>query len=149
MSVTCVFGFSPGTPVSSTNKTGRHIITEILLKVALNTITLTHSLKSHCVKELNSCIIWMYFFFSFSYQYNSHAFFMLFDFNPSWVQMWIIIFFKVRSNTLGGEGNNIFGRKGRKLNLKLRYIHLLKGEEIWLFMSILWYTCMYVKLLIN
>ena len=32
--------FSPGTPVSSTNKTDRHDITEILLK-ALNTITLT------------------------------------------------------------------------------------------------------------
>jgi hypothetical protein len=30
--------FSPGTPVSSTNKTDRHDITEILLKVALNTI---------------------------------------------------------------------------------------------------------------
>ena len=32
--------FSPGTPVSSTNKTDRHDITEILLKVVLNTITL-------------------------------------------------------------------------------------------------------------
>ena len=30
--------FSPGTPVTSTNKTDRHDITEILLKVALNTI---------------------------------------------------------------------------------------------------------------
>jgi hypothetical protein len=30
--------FSPGTPVSSTNKTDRHDIIEILLKVALNTI---------------------------------------------------------------------------------------------------------------
>ena len=29
--------FSPGTPVSSTNKTDRHDITVILLKVALNT----------------------------------------------------------------------------------------------------------------
>jgi hypothetical protein len=29
--------FSPGTPVSSTNKTDRHDITEILLKVVLNT----------------------------------------------------------------------------------------------------------------
>jgi hypothetical protein len=29
--------FSPGTPASSTTKTGRHDITEILLKVALNT----------------------------------------------------------------------------------------------------------------
>jgi hypothetical protein len=34
--------FSPGAPVSSTNKTDRHDITEILiLKVALNTIALT------------------------------------------------------------------------------------------------------------
>jgi len=32
--------FSPDTPVSSTNKTDRHDIAEILLKVALNTITL-------------------------------------------------------------------------------------------------------------
>jgi hypothetical protein len=30
--------FSPGTPDSSTNKTDRHDITEILLKGALNTI---------------------------------------------------------------------------------------------------------------
>jgi hypothetical protein len=32
--------FSPDTPVSSTNKTDHHDITEILLKVVLNTITL-------------------------------------------------------------------------------------------------------------
>jgi hypothetical protein len=32
-------------PVSSTNKTDRHDITEILLKVALNTITLTPLIK--------------------------------------------------------------------------------------------------------
>ena len=31
--------FSPGTAVSSTNKTDHHKITEILLKAALNTIT--------------------------------------------------------------------------------------------------------------
>ena len=30
--------FSPDTPVSSTNKTGRHNITEMLLKAALNTL---------------------------------------------------------------------------------------------------------------
>jgi len=35
--------FSPGTPVSSTNKTDRHDITEILLKVALNTTNQTLS----------------------------------------------------------------------------------------------------------
>jgi hypothetical protein len=33
--------FSPGPPVSSTNKTDRHDITELLLKVALNTIKQT------------------------------------------------------------------------------------------------------------
>jgi hypothetical protein len=36
-----VSGFSLGTRVSSTNKTDYHNITEILLKVALNTVTLT------------------------------------------------------------------------------------------------------------
>jgi methylthioribose-1-phosphate isomerase len=36
-----VGGFSLGTPVSSTDKTDRHDITEILLKVALNTIIQT------------------------------------------------------------------------------------------------------------
>jgi len=36
--------FSPGTRVSSTNKTDCHDIIEILLKVMLNTITLTLSL---------------------------------------------------------------------------------------------------------
>jgi hypothetical protein len=34
--------FSPGTPASSTTKTGRHDIAEILLKVALNTIKQTN-----------------------------------------------------------------------------------------------------------
>ena len=34
--------FFPGTPVSSTNKTDRHVITEILLKVTLNTIKQTN-----------------------------------------------------------------------------------------------------------
>jgi len=33
--------FSPSTPVSSTDKTDRHDITEIVLKVVLNTIMLT------------------------------------------------------------------------------------------------------------
>ena len=34
--------FSPSTPVFSTNKTDRHDIAEILVKVALNTITLPY-----------------------------------------------------------------------------------------------------------
>ena len=36
--------FSPGTPVSSSNKTDRHDIAEILLKVALNTINLAQTI---------------------------------------------------------------------------------------------------------
>ena len=50
MSVTCgrsvVFSGS-GTQVSSTNKTDSHNITEILLKVVLNTITPTPNLYNH------------------------------------------------------------------------------------------------------
>jgi hypothetical protein len=42
--------FSPGFPVSSTNKTDRHDITEILLKVALNIIKQTNKHKcSHTI----------------------------------------------------------------------------------------------------
>jgi hypothetical protein len=40
------FPFSPGTPVSSTTKTGCHEIAEILLKVALNTNNQNQSIKS-------------------------------------------------------------------------------------------------------
>jgi hypothetical protein len=44
---------SPGPPVSSTNKTNHHDITEILLKVALNTITLTlYSVHSTRIQAL-------------------------------------------------------------------------------------------------
>ena len=39
--------FSPGTPVYSKTKTNCHVITEILLKVALNTIT--PSIFFHCL----------------------------------------------------------------------------------------------------
>jgi hypothetical protein len=39
--------FSPGTPVSSTNKTDRHDITEILLKVAQSIIALTLMSLAH------------------------------------------------------------------------------------------------------
>ena len=49
--------FSPGTPVSSTNKTDRHDITEILLKGALNTI---NSSFLYMRGQLNKALI--YFF---------------------------------------------------------------------------------------
>jgi len=37
--------FSPGTPDSSTHRTGRHDIAEILLKVALNTQQIIQSIN--------------------------------------------------------------------------------------------------------
>jgi hypothetical protein len=43
-----VGGYSPGNPVSSTNKTDCHDIADILLKVALNTIILALPLQLVC-----------------------------------------------------------------------------------------------------
>ena len=45
--------FSPGPPVSSTNKTDRHDITEILLKVALNTIEQTNNTHFYLLEYRN------------------------------------------------------------------------------------------------
>ena len=45
--------FSPGTPVSSTNKIDSHAITEILLKVALNTIILILTPNIYCANNNN------------------------------------------------------------------------------------------------
>jgi len=54
--------FSQGTPVSSTNKTDCHDVTEILLKVALNTIPLTPSHYS---------VIFYFVLLSVSWYYNT------------------------------------------------------------------------------
>ena len=55
--------FSPSTPTSSTTKTGRHDIVEILLKMALNTIN--HKIKS----TQSTYILWIMF------TVRSHQFF--------------------------------------------------------------------------
>ena len=47
---------SPGPPVSSTNKTDRHDIAEILLKVALNALKQT-KMSSICLKFVKLCFI--------------------------------------------------------------------------------------------
>jgi hypothetical protein len=44
--------FSPGTPASSTTKTGRHDIVEILLKVALNTKIKSNPYKGYSSNAL-------------------------------------------------------------------------------------------------
>jgi hypothetical protein len=51
-----VGGFSTGPPVSSTNKTDCHEITEIVLKVALNTTKPTpvfHGVKTYYRRDYN------------------------------------------------------------------------------------------------
>ena len=55
-----VGGFSPGPLVSSTNKTDRHDITEILLKVALNTIPLTHLFHTSTITSSTSFLLFTY-----------------------------------------------------------------------------------------
>jgi len=54
--------FSRGTPVSSTNKTDHHDITEILLKVALNTIIQSNPIQNYFL--LKYIFISFPFFFS-------------------------------------------------------------------------------------
>jgi hypothetical protein len=57
--------FSPGSLVSSISKTNCHDITEILLKVALSTITLTLKLSSDFLLGSNIYKIVLYFYLKF------------------------------------------------------------------------------------
>ena len=55
--------FSPGTLVSSTKTSDHHYIIEILLKVALNTINLTHYVVwtvKICLLWFPACLLWIF-----------------------------------------------------------------------------------------
>jgi hypothetical protein len=68
---------SPGTPASPTNKTGRHDIAEILLKVALNTI---NQIKSQIVQTINKTIKYLFFYFiQYSCFTKGHITFNMFE----------------------------------------------------------------------
>jgi hypothetical protein len=54
-----VGGCSPGTPVSCTNKTDCHDITEILLKVALNTINQNLERRIYVTTQQFKLLKWM------------------------------------------------------------------------------------------
>ena len=54
--------FSPNTPLSSTNKTDRHDITEILLKVALNTINHNNNPNPSNKKHNTYLSFWINFY---------------------------------------------------------------------------------------
>ena len=62
--------FSPVTPVSSTNKTDRHDIAEILLKVALNIITLTPSSDLYLIV---CCLLYILYIHENKYTTNNKS----------------------------------------------------------------------------
>jgi len=64
--------FCPGTPASSTTKTGRHDIAEILLKVALKTKIQIKSIKSYFVFLLTTSIRSKILYYKW-YQNNKNA----------------------------------------------------------------------------
>ena len=69
--------FSMGTPVSSTNKTDCHDITEILLKVALNNTKQTNCLLEYCDS-------WMKVFIVFTFKmFKCEA--------PTYYLLWVVI----------------------------------------------------------
>jgi hypothetical protein len=72
--------FSPGTPASSTTKTGRHDIAEILLKVKLNTINQINQMASKYRFYRNCCSYvhvalykWYTFFCNLQSRVRTHA----------------------------------------------------------------------------
>jgi hypothetical protein len=70
-----VSGFLPGTQVSSTNKTDHHDITEILLKVALNTISIfSLFLSKNCVQKIfYEILVCTIFYGSFSKHFTKSS----------------------------------------------------------------------------
>ena len=83
--------FSPGTPVSSTNKTDHRYIAELLLKVVWNTINLNHSFlltflinKWYRFSMNNNCervcelVLLFYCLFIFVFRFNSTAIMLLY-----------------------------------------------------------------------
>jgi hypothetical protein len=77
--------FSPGTLVSSTTKTDRHDITEILLKVTLNIITL-HANPFYLIYcfEMNTPWIQQWIHHEYSNEYTMNT-----AMNTPWIQQWI------------------------------------------------------------
>ena len=82
--------FSPGTPSSSTTKTGRHDIAEILLKVALKhqkSINQNHESKRQCIYVLRVSILSLllrFLFIGFRIVPTSVVLLFFFQFNCRW-----------------------------------------------------------------
>ena len=76
--------FSPGPPVSSTNITDRHEITEILLKVALNTIKQTN-------KHVHNTMVWI-FSVVFCFIQRKFKFGIQWFISCSWFSFFVVVF---------------------------------------------------------
>ena len=85
--------FSPGPLVSSTNKTDRHDLTEILLKVALNTIKQTNKLT---LQYLYFSFYWYFYWMPVFYIVDCGIviiiYFSLKIKQPSWNIIWLLWF---------------------------------------------------------
>jgi hypothetical protein len=109
--VTCVrWWFSLDTPVSSTNKTDRHNITVILLKVALTTITLNPEYNDWIIRVIKHTGIITNHIISvklpYKYKYTKIApypivlVFLDFLQSPRRIENWFIMFGSEYSTTL-------------------------------------------------
>ena len=75
-----ISGFFLSTSVSSTNKTDSHDITEILLKVALNTINQTKPQEQSLYSAINFCLFYFSFFYLLHLYFCSCLFLIFFNF---------------------------------------------------------------------
>jgi len=83
--------FSPGTPVSSTNKTDLHDITDIFLQVALNTIA--HNPFEILIKELLLYLLWIInnnFLIQFLGELHLYQRWLLFQRPNSWISFFFL-----------------------------------------------------------
>ena len=105
--------FSPGTPASSTTKTGRHDIVEILLNVALNTI---NQIKSNPIDFL---LLYMHIFVMIIeiVKYNKDIRSIFFFNNYDFIQFNIHVYIKSFSNYKQNPPDNIFIKTSQHLHI--------------------------------
>ena len=105
--------FSLGTPVSSNNQTDRHNITEILLKVALNTITLIiyWTVNMYISSFLNYKSIFLRMSYFRLYSLNRHF----------WMYLW--------KETLNSDGQQFYQHQQKEQSLATWAFWTQKGGQ--------------------
>jgi hypothetical protein len=123
--------FSPDTPVSSTNKTDPHDITEILLKVTLfivkNYSRIISLINQKCLKYEHSHLIWNYMKKIKQFTYREPFFFInqvILNVIPKSIYVNVVLFFKIKTQ----KNNNLINFSNIRihtLTLSLEYIYQL------------------------